>query len=269
MRRSAVRAAIFDLAGTLVDFGSRGPVEAFRQVFAQQGVPVTEAEVRASMGAAKRDHIAAMLAAPAIAARWREAHGRAPRGDDVETLYAAFLPVQRAVARDLSRLVPGVGETLARLREAGVAIAANTGYPADVTAALIPEIERQGVRFDAVVTASDVAKGRPAPDMLARAADALGLARPETCLAVDDSPPGLEAARAAGMWAVGVAVSGNAVGLGEAAWRALADAEKAARRATAAETLRAAGCHVVIDTAADLADALAAIDERLAAGETP
>lgn len=269
MRRSAVSAVLFDLAGTLVDFGSRGPVEAFIDIFARQGVAVGEDEARGPMGLAKRDHIARLLADPAIAARWRRAKNRAPDGADIDRLYADFLPVQRAAARRLSRLVPGAGETLARLREAGIAIAANTGYPAEVAEALIREIERQGVTFDALVTASDVARGRPAPDMPLRGADMLGVTRRETCLAVDDSPPGLEAARAAGMWAVGVAVSGNAVGLSAAAWTALSEADKTARRARAAETLTAAGCHAVIDTVADLPKALAALERRLAAGERP
>ena len=40
----ALRAVIFDWAGTMVDFGSRAPVEAFRTLFAEFGTEITEAE---------------------------------------------------------------------------------------------------------------------------------------------------------------------------------------------------------------------------------
>lgn len=45
---------MLDWAGTIVDFGSRAPVAALECVFAAAGVPVTVAEVRESMGLAKR-----------------------------------------------------------------------------------------------------------------------------------------------------------------------------------------------------------------------
>lgn len=57
--------------------------------------------------------------------------------------------------------------------------------------------------FDEVVTADDVRKGKPAPDIFLKAAELLGVA-PEKCLVIEDAPPGLEAARAAGMQVVAI-----------------------------------------------------------------
>jgi len=51
---------------------------------------------------------------------------------------------------------------------------------------------------DAVFTASEVERGKPAPDLFLHAA-ASCRARPEACLVIEDSAPGIEAARAAGM----------------------------------------------------------------------
>ena len=53
-------------------------------------------------------------------------------------------------------------------------------------------------RFNAVVTRDDVARGKPAPDSFVRAAALLGVAARD-CLAIEDSPPGVRAAHAAGM----------------------------------------------------------------------
>ncbi len=52
--------------------------------------------------------------------------------------------------------------------------------------------------FDEVVTADDVAEGKPAPDMFLKAAELLGL-DPSKCLAVEDAPAGILAAQRAGM----------------------------------------------------------------------
>ncbi len=55
--------------------------------------------------------------------------------------------------------------------------------------------------FDEVVTADDVAIGKPAPDIYLETAKRLGVA-PERCLALEDAPAGIDSARAAGMLVV-------------------------------------------------------------------
>ncbi len=52
--------------------------------------------------------------------------------------------------------------------------------------------------FDAVITAEDYERGKPAPDPFLTAARALGVA-PDACLVFEDTASGVEAARAAGM----------------------------------------------------------------------
>ena len=57
--------------------------------------------------------------------------------------------------------------------------------------------------FDEVVTADDVVNGKPAPDIFLKAAEMLGVA-PEKCLVIEDAPPGVIAAQAAGMQVISV-----------------------------------------------------------------
>lgn len=57
--------------------------------------------------------------------------------------------------------------------------------------------------FDEVVTADDVAEGKPAPDVFLRAAKLLGVA-PERCLALEDAPAGILAAQRAGMQVIAI-----------------------------------------------------------------
>ena len=57
--------------------------------------------------------------------------------------------------------------------------------------------------FEVVVTSEDVAEPKPAPDVYLRAAELLGSPASET-VALEDSPPGAAAARAAGMYVIAV-----------------------------------------------------------------
>ena len=74
---------------------------------------------------------------------------------------------------------------------------------------------------------------------------------------------------AAGCWTVGIAASGNSVGLSLADYNDLAEADRRARVAVASQVLADAGAHYVIDTVADLPGVFDAIEARLAAGQLP
>ena len=86
---------------------------------------------------------------------------------------------------------------------------------------------------------------------------------------VDDTEVGVQEGLAAGSWAVGLAVSGNAMGLPLAEWQALTREEQQRRRAAAADRLYQAGAHYVVDSVADLQPVLDDIAARLARGERP
>ena len=62
--------------------------------------------------------------------------------------------------------------------------------------------------FDVVVTPEDVAHGKPAPDMFLLAAERMGIA-PEGCWVIEDGPPGIVGARAAGMNVVAIGAAAN------------------------------------------------------------
>jgi len=64
-----------------------------------------------------------------------------------------------------------------------------------------PVIEMFRMEIDALVTAEDVARGKPNPDLFLLAAKRLG-AKPDTCIVIEDSDAGIEAAIAAKMFAM-------------------------------------------------------------------
>ncbi len=70
---------------------------------------------------------------------------------------------------------------------------------------LLAGLTRTGLTdaFDVVIGVEDIAEPKPAPDIYLRACELLGVAPPES-VALEDSPPGAAAARAAGLYVVGV-----------------------------------------------------------------
>jgi HAD superfamily hydrolase (TIGR01509 family) len=94
-------------------------------------------------------------------------------------------------------LCAGVAELLDEARLAGWQVAIGTGASRPL---LEHHLSHLGVldRFDEIVTAADVARGKPAPDIYLEVARRLGRA-PSECVVLEDSLPGYEAARAAGM----------------------------------------------------------------------
>jgi phosphonoacetaldehyde hydrolase len=266
---SLLKAVVFDWAGTMIDFGSCAPVEALIAAFAEQGFELTQAQARADMGRAKRDHIASIFGAPEVIDAWTAAKGAAPTPTDGDRIYEALEPLMPPAAARHTDLIPGALAMLGDVRRRGLKVGSNTGYTRDMMVPILAAAAAQGYVPDAVVCAGETAEGRPTPLMLWKLWSELGVYPAAACVKVDDAEVGIGEGRAAGCWTVGVAASGNAVGLPLADYLALDDAARRARIITASEALHAAGAHYVIDTVADLPGVLDQIEARLGAGEMP
>jgi phosphonoacetaldehyde hydrolase len=266
---NSLQAVVFDWAGTIVDFGSCAPMGAFVRLFEKFGVEITIDQARGPMGMAKWDHIKAVGTLPAVAAQWRERHGR-PFGDaDVDHLYEVFTPMNAASVRDHMDFIPGALETVNAARARGLKIGSTTGYNRPIMDVVAPIAAAAGYTPDNLVCAGDLVAGRPSPLMMYRSFADLGVWPPHTVVKVDDTGVGLAEGVNAGTWTVGVAISGNALGLTLAEWKALGADEQDARRAKATALLREANADYVIDSVADLLPVLDQIEARLARGERP
>ncbi len=252
----ALKAVIFDWAGTMIDFGSRAPVMALVKLFEEHGVPITEAEAHEDMGRAKWDHIACLLAKPRIAAAWEAAKGVPPQPDDAYRLFDAIGPAMIAAARECAVLIPGAADVVRDLRQAGVKIGSCTGYTREMMDEILPLAADQGYVPDCLVCAGETAEGRPSPLMAWKNLVELGVWPASACVKVDDTEVGIAEGRAAGLWTLGVAASGNEIGLTPEELAALAPADREERLSRARKKLLEAGAHVVIDSVADLPGAL-------------
>lgn len=266
---SHLKAVILDWAGTVVDHGSLAPLSVFHRAFREVGIELTDDEAKGPMGLPKWYHIKAVGSLPRVAAAWEARHGTAFSDRDVDRLHALFMPMTLEAVAEYAALIPGTLETVADIRARGLKLGSTTGYDRITMDALMPLAAAQGYRPDCVVTASDLPLGRPTPMMMWQCFLELQLWPAAAIVKIDDTPPGIEEGRAAGSWSVGVATSGNLMGLSHDALLALPAEELQTRRQAASDALIAAGAHYVIDSIRDLPAVLDQIEARLAAGESP
>jgi phosphonoacetaldehyde hydrolase len=264
-----VKAVILDWAGTTVDHGSLAPVRVLQQVFAGRGVPISEEEARRDMGALKIDHIRKILFGKHVSARWRKAIGHDPIEADVESLFANFVPLQLECLVKYSTVIDGVASAVARIRKRGIKIGSTTGYTRPMLDMILQPAAEQGYRPDCAITPDDVGAGRPHPWMIFANAIRLQVEPLEAIVKVGDTPVDIEEGLRAGVWTIGVARTGNMIGLSVEDFAALAPAQQASRLESARAALSAAGAHEVIDAVADLEPALVAIEARISKGERP
>jgi phosphonoacetaldehyde hydrolase len=256
-----IKAIILDWAGTTVDYGSRAPTLAFREVFKREGVPIKDLEARTPMGKAKREHIAAIAAMPRVARSWKRKRGSVIGKADIDRMYERFLPIQKELLLTHSDVIPGVVEAIRQCREWGIKIGSTTGYSRELMEVVAPIAAAQGYSPDVIVCADDVAKGRPSPQMNLRAAELLGVPPSSEVLVLDDTTVGCEAGERAGCIAVGVSKTGNMLGMTLQEIEAEDPEEMEDALIDVDWPLREAGARFVIPAVADLPDLIQQLED--------
>lgn len=176
-------AVIFDMDGLLLDT-ERLYRKAIFAACADLGFEMTDPVHRSLIGTPKETGDASLIAY--FGADFRLDHYHTACTAHFAALAVAGIPLR-----------PGAPELLSHLQAEGVPMAVATST---ARTSAEPRLRQAGV-FDmlgAVVTRSDVARGKPDPETFLAAAHALG-ARPSRCLALEDSHNGVRAAAAAGM----------------------------------------------------------------------
>ncbi|MFQ5401596.1 MAG: phosphonoacetaldehyde hydrolase [Anaerolineae bacterium] len=267
--RGPLKAILLDWAGTTMDYGCYAPAVVFVEVYRRQNVPISIEEARVPMGAHKKVHIRKISQMEAVRERWHEVHGRYPTETDVENMFAEFIPRQLEVLADYADLIPGTVEAVQKFRNMGLKIGSTTGYMTAMMGILKDEAAKRGYVPDNSVCAEEVPAGRPAPWMCVQNVMDMGIYPFEACVKVDDTLPGIDEGLNAGMWTIGLAKTGNEIGLNEAEINAL-DPDVLQRRLDRAyDRMAKAGAHYVVDGIWDVPAVLEDINKRLARGERP
>lgn len=192
-------AVIFDCDGTLVDSEPLSR-RAWERALAPFGCAFADEDAAAVLGrsyARVHAYFAARAALPGPETFWPLLSGEL-----FALLDAELQPFDDAVA------------TLRELRARGVPVGVASSSPRERLDRTLRAVGLAAL-LPVTVAGDEVARGKPAPDMLLVAAEGLGAA-PADCVVIEDAPVGVDAALAAGMTAVAVRRAGALDGLGAA-----------------------------------------------------
>jgi len=183
------KAAIFDLDGLMIDSEPLWD-SAKKEVFSTVGISLSPEMCAETMGLRQADMVR----------YWYEK--RPWPGASLAAVEAQIVDLMsKSIARNL-RPLPGVLTLLGELAAKGLRLAVASSSPFRVIEAAVSAL---GVRslFDALCSAEDEVNGKPSPDVYLTAARALGVSPAQT-LAFEDSPTGIRAALAAGLYVIAV-----------------------------------------------------------------
>jgi len=189
VQQQQIRGVLFDLDGVIVNTLHYHYL-AWDHMFGKLGgKPVSEHTVLLHEGRASREILPILM---------EEAGVTIPADKQ-----AAFIEEKRAYFRTIVHVTqyPGAFETIDTLRRRGFKVAL-------VTACALKNMQhnlnrKEQSHFDFIITGDEVPSAKPFPDPYLTAAHHLGL-RPEECVVVENAPLGIESARNAGMYCVGI-----------------------------------------------------------------
>jgi HAD superfamily hydrolase (TIGR01509 family) len=182
------RAVLWDLDGTLIN-SARAHWQAWHDEMAAQGIDLSFEAFMDTFGQ-RNDRVLRLWIHPDLTL---EEIARIS-----ETKEIRFRESLRGQGMELQ---PGGAQWIQTLRTAGWKQALATMAGRENVHAVFAG--KQGQYFEAVVTAEEVVRSKPDPDVFLLAASRLGVP-PSRCVVVEDSPAGIEAARRAGMKSIGI-----------------------------------------------------------------
>ena len=186
--RYPVRAVIFDLDGTLID-SEPNYLLADQELLARYGIPFPEEDKRRYIGGSNLDMMQDLVRRYGLPA-------------SPEALAEEKNAIYLEIAEHATRLYPEMKRFLDLLVARGVPVAVASGSGPEVIRRLLASVGLAGT-FGHLVSAEEVPRGKPAPDVFLETARRLGVP-PETCVVVEDSRPGVEAAHRAFMRCIAV-----------------------------------------------------------------
>jgi phosphonoacetaldehyde hydrolase len=261
---SCVQAVVFDWAGTIIDYGSKQPALAFQDLFAEWGITVSIQDIRQHMGMNKGEHIQALLNQDSVRKQWLAKYTKEPDTESVQVLLAGYEKALQQQVQNSFDFIPGFFDAIRKLHEMGVKIGTSTGYTRNIVEEILRVAERKGFIPDAALCASDVPKGRPYPWMCYLNAIHLNVYPMQTMIKIGDTFQDIRAGFNAGMWTVGVAQTGNELGLSEEEVKATSPEQLDTALSRITKNFKEAGADYVVNGIWDIIPVVNEINERLA-----
>ncbi len=198
---------IFDLAGTIVDFGCLAVKNGFKVFLKKNKIIASDSTITKYTGVSKKEHLKLILKDPECQHRIRLSD------KTINKLYGDFQLSLLNHIRENSDLIPGAMDVYEHLKQKGYKIATTTGYYRRASDLVLELIKKQGFKPDCSLCNDDVKAGRPAPWMIFECMKILNVQCVQDVVKVGDTVVDMLAAKNAGVWSVGIMDSSSLTGL--------------------------------------------------------
>lgn len=185
-----IQMVVFDMAGTTVD-EDNVVYKTLHAAIQQAGFPCSFDQVL-EWGAGREKLQAIQFVLQSL--------NYSPNDTEANAIYADFIIRLSAAYQALHiKEIPHANEVMRILRQKNILVVLNTGYNLTTAQTLLHKLGwREGIDFDALITASDVLSARPFPDMIQLAMNRFQIEDPSVVVKVGDSTIDIEEGRNAG-----------------------------------------------------------------------
>jgi phosphonoacetaldehyde hydrolase len=265
----SIQGIIFDWAGTIVDFGCMAPVAVFVDLFGEYGVNLSLSNAREPMGLAKIDHLRSLFDIGEVAEDWVNIHGAFPAEEMIHEMYRRSEELMSLSVIKYAAPITGAYNLMEQLRSGGIKIGSTTGYSGPIMKTLTDQPVIKEIMPDCIVTSTDVPQGRPKPWMCYLNSQIMDVYPLWQMIKIGDTVADIAEGLHAGMWTIGLTVSGNEAGLTKQEFEGMADIEVSREHERITSKLRIAGAHYTARGIWDCEDILEEIGLRISKGEKP
>jgi beta-phosphoglucomutase family hydrolase len=182
-----IKAVLFDMDGVIAET-EHLHIEAEKQTMLKYGVPITEDELHRYTGTTAKEMFTDLIA------RYK-----------LDTTFEKIFNEKEKIMFEMLEMdiepVKGVIELLHKLKEKRVKLAVASSSHRRLVQYILRKLEITEL-FDSIISAEDIAHGKPDPEIFLKSAKRLKV-DPAECLVVEDAELGVEAAKAAGMKCLG------------------------------------------------------------------
>jgi beta-phosphoglucomutase family hydrolase len=188
MLEPQIKGIIFDLDGTLVD-SEPNYYKSDKKLFDEYGIALTAEMNNKYIGIGSQDMM-------------KDIKAKFNIHESIEILVAKKNQYYIDIAKENTIVFPEMLKFLQLLKKNNFPMAVASGSSPEIIE-MILSITNIKPYFDVVLSAEEVKKGKPAPDIFIETAKLLGIS-PDNCLVLEDSQYGVEAAKSAGMYCISI-----------------------------------------------------------------
>lgn len=242
-----IKAVIFDLSGTLVDFGSLATVDTMKSIFKSRGIIITNEIIKKDMGIKKNNHIKKILKNPIINTKWIKKYKKPISSSEFSILCSEFDNELKSNVKKKLNLIPNVIKIIKILKKNRIKTGISTGYPKKITQIILNYLKKKNIRFNSCVSDDEVKNSRPNPDMCIKNLKNLKIKNSKHCIKIDDSISGILEGKNAKMLTVGLISTGIQVGLSKISYKKKSEKNKKAMNKLIKYNFKKIGTNYVVE----------------------